>query len=116
MFMKPIVSDMQNIAACGLYCGACRKFLTEKCPGCKQNEKATWCKIRSCCHENKFKTCAECPNNVRECRLFSDWIGKVFAFLFNSDRSACIRYIKEQGERAFAEEMAKRKCQTIKRK
>ena len=38
MYMKTIVSDTQNIAACGLYCGACRKFLAEKCPGCKQNE------------------------------------------------------------------------------
>lgn len=36
--------------------------------------------------------------------------------LFNSDRSACISYIKEQGEQAFAEEMTKRKCQTIRRK
>ena len=102
--MKTIVSDTQNIAACGLYCGACRKFLAEKCPGCKQNEKATWCKIRSCCQENKFNTCAECSHS------------KVFAFLFNSDRPACIRYIKEQGEQAFAEEMTKHKCQTIKRK
>ena len=116
MLMRTIVSDTQNIAACGLYCGACRKFLAEKCPGCKQNEKATWCKIRSCCKGNKFNTCAECSYDVRECKLFSNWIGKVFAFLFNSDRSACIRYIKEQGEQAFAEEMTKRKCQTIKRK
>ena len=90
--MKLIVPDTQNIAACGLYCGACRKFLIGKCPGCKQNEKATWCKIRSCCQENKFNTCA------------------------NSDRAACIRYIKEHGEQAFAKEMTQRKCQTIKRK
>lgn len=43
-------------------------------------------------------------------------IGKVFAFLFRSDRPACIRYIREHGKQAFAEEMTKRKCQTIKRK
>jgi hypothetical protein len=36
--------------------------------------------------------------------------------LFNSDRAACIRYIKEHGEQAFAKEMTQRKCQTIKRK
>ena len=140
MYMKSIAVDTQNIAACGLYCGACRKFLSEKCPGCKQNEKATWCKIRSCCQENKFNTCAkqnekatwckirsccqenkfntcaECSHDVKECKLFSNWIGKVFAFLFNSDRPACIRYIKEQGEQVFVEEMTKRKYQTIKRK
>ena len=94
--MKTIVPDTQSIAACGLYCGACRKFLAGKCPGCKQNEKATWCKIRSCCQENKFNTCAECPHDV--------------------NRAACIRYIKEHGEQAFAKEMTQRKCQTIKRK
>ena len=43
--MRTIVPDNKNIAACGLYCGACRKFLAEKCPGCKPNKKATWCKI-----------------------------------------------------------------------
>ena len=59
---------------------------------------------------------AECSHDVRECKLFSNWISKVFAFLFNSDRSACISYIKEQGEQAFAEEMTKRKCQIIRRK
>lgn len=114
--MEPIVPDTQSIAACGLYCGACRKFLAGKCPGCKCNEKATWCKIRSCCQENKFNTCAECPHDVKKCKVFSNWIGKVFAFLFNSDRAACICYIKEHSEQAFAKEMTQRKCQTIRRK
>ena len=114
--MKSINSDINNIAACGLYCGACRKFLADKCPGCRQNEKATWCKIRSCCMENKFNTCAECHQDVENCKIFSNWIGKIFSFLFNSDRLSCIRFIKERGEGAFAEEMTKRKCQTIRRK
>ena len=114
--MKSIVSDIQSIAACGLYCGACRKYLSGKCSGCKQNEKATWCKIRSCCRMNCFNTCAECPKDVKDCKTFSNWVSRLFAFLFRSDRPACIRYIREQGEQAFAEEMTKRKCQTIKRK
>lgn len=114
--MKPIQSDVRNIAACGLYCGACRKYLAEKCPGCRLNEKASWCKIRACCMKNGFNTCAECSRNVNECQLFSNWIGKIFALLFRSDRAACIRYIKEHGEQAFAEEMTRRKCQTMKRK
>ena len=33
----------------------------------------------------------------------------------NSDRVACIRYIRENGEDAFAEKMAKEKQMTMKR-
>ncbi len=114
--MKNIEANKELIAACGLYCGACRKYLSDKCSGCHANEKAAWCKIRSCVKSQGFHTCAECPKDVSECKIYSNFIGKVFAFLFRSDRPACIRYIKEHGEQAFAEEMTKRKCQTIKRK
>lgn len=108
-------ANKEYIAACGLYCGACRKFISGKCPGCRQNEKAAWCKIRTCAINHDFHTCAECIKDVAGCKTYSNLIGKVFAFLFRSDRPACIRYIKEYGEKAFAEEMTKRKCQTIKR-
>lgn len=114
--MKKIEADKELIAACGLYCGACRKCLSDKCPGCHENDKATWCKIRSCVRIQGFHTCAECPKNVTECKIYSNFIGKIFAFLFRSDRPACISYIREHGEQAFAEEMTRRKCQTIKRK
>lgn len=114
--MKEIEANEELIAACGLYCGACRKYLSEECPGCHDNEKATWCKIRSCVKGNGYHSCAECCKNVTECKIYSNLIGKIFAFIFKSDRPACIRYIKEHGEQAFAEEMTKRKCQTIKRK
>lgn len=114
--MKKIEANKELIAACGLYCGACRKYLSENCPGCHDNEKATWCKIRSCAIGNGYHSCAECRKDVSECKIYSNLIGKIFAFLFKSDRPACIRYIREHGEQAFAEEMTKRKCQTIKRK
>ncbi len=114
--MKNIEANKELIAACGLYCGACRKYLAEKCSDCHENDKATWCKIRSCVRSQGFHTCAECHKDVAECKTYSNFIGKIFAFLFKSDRAACIRYIREHGEQAFAEEMTKRKCQTIKRK
>lgn len=114
--MKDIKSDKDLVAACGLYCGACRKYLVGKCPGCHQNDKASWCKIRKCVRQQGFRTCAGCCKDVTVCKTYSNLIGKVFAFLFNSDRPACIRYIKEHGEEAFAEEMTKRKCQTMRRK
>lgn len=112
--MKDIEANKELIAACGLYCGACRKYLTDKCPGCHNNEKASWCKIRACVKDNGYHSCAECRKDVSECKIYSNLIGKIFAFLFRSDRPACIRYIREHGEQAFAEEMTKRKCQTMK--
>lgn len=115
-YMEHITADKNNIAACGLYCGACRKFLEGKCSGCTNNEKASWCKIRRCCIGNGYHTCAECEREVKECKTYSNFIGKVFALLFNSDRPACISYIKKHGEQAYAEEMATRNCKTIKRK
>ncbi len=114
--MKKIEANKKLIAACGLYCGACRKYLSDKCPGCHENKKATWCKIRSCVKGKNYHSCAECPKEVGACKIYSNLIGKIFAFIFRSDRPACISYIREHGEQAFAEEMTKRKCQTIKRK
>ena len=114
--MKNIESDRRLIAACGLYCGACRKYLAEKCPGCRLNEKAAWCKIRTCILRNGIHSCAECSKDVTDCKTYSNLIGKIFAFVFRSDRPACIRYIRDHGEEAFADEMTKRGCQTMKKK
>lgn len=114
--MKPIISDIQLIAACGLYCGACWKYLQDKCPGCRLNEKASWCGIRKCAQEKGFSSCADCGMEGTDCKTYSNLMAKIFAFIFKSDRPACIRFIKEHGEQAYADEMAKRKCQTIKRK
>ena len=65
--------------------------------------------------EKGFHTCAECDTDVKECRLHNNLIGKFFALVFRSDRPACIRYIRENGELAFAEEMTKRGEQTMKK-
>lgn len=46
------------VSACSLFCGACHKFKKKSCPGCKGNDKATWCKIRPCTRENGYATCA----------------------------------------------------------
>lgn len=114
-FMKNIEVNRQLIAKCGLYCGACRKYISEKCLGCHKNESASWCKIRACVQSQGFNSCAGCNKDVTQCKIYSNLIGRIFAFLFKSDRPACIRYIREYGEQAFAEEMARRKCQTMKK-
>jgi hypothetical protein len=115
--MKEIVADPQLIAYCGLYCGACKKYLSGGCPGCRENVKASWCKIRSCNMEHQFQSCASCTEFLEpnDCKKFNNFIGKIFGLIFRSDRRACILRIRETGPQAFAEEMAAARMQTIRR-
>ncbi len=116
-FMKDIIADKNQIALCGLYCGACKKFLSETCPGCAQNEKAGWCKVRTCCLENNYSSCADCKkfDNIEDCKKLNNFIAKIFGLVFRSDRNACIAMIKEKGYEDFALYMAKNKLQSLKR-
>lgn len=95
-----------EIAACGLFCGTCRKYLKGSCPGCHGNEKATWCEVRTCCRDHGWQSCAECTlMPLGECRKFNNFISKVFQVIFRSDRAGCIERIREVGYENFAAEM-----------
>jgi len=115
--MKPIVSDPQLVAYCGLYCGACRAYLKGRCPGCHQNAKATWCKVRSCCIEHQYASCADCAEfaEASDCRKFNNLISKLFGLIFRSDRAACIRQIRRVGIQAHADDMAANERQSMPR-
>ena len=115
--MKDIVSEPKLVAYCGLYCGACRAYLRDKCPGCHENQKATWCKVRSCCSDNAYTSCADCRDfqNQNECKKFNNIVSKFFALILRSDRSACIKQIRDIGIQGHADNMTKNKRQTIKR-
>lgn len=115
--MKEIVSNPDLVARCGLYCGACRSFLSGRCPGCRENSRATWCKIRTCCAEQNLKTCADCAQfpDPNRCSKFNNWIAKVFSLVFRSDRAACIQQIRSCGIEGHAENMSRTRRQTIKR-
>jgi hypothetical protein len=118
MMETKIKTDISLIAYCGLYCASCRSNLNAKCPGCAKNEKATWCKVRACCMKNSYKCCADCQTypDPMECKMFNNFISKLFAILFRSDRQACILMIKEKGYEGFATFMSENKLQTIQRK
>ena len=114
---KEIIADEKLIAFCGLYCGACPSYLKGKCLGCKDNVKATWCKVRQCCMENNYSSCADCKiMELKDCKKFNNFISKMVGFFLNSNRSACIAKIKEIGYAEYAKDMTCKKCQTIKRK
>ncbi len=115
--MKEVTADPKLIAYCGLYCGACRKYLNEQCPGCANNQKASWCKVRSCNMEHGYSSCAACQlkDSVADCKDYNNFMSKVFGFIFRSDRAACIAMIKEKGPEEYARFMADSGMVTIKR-
>jgi hypothetical protein len=115
--MKEIQSNPDLVAYCGLYCGACRSYLKGRCPGCHENEKAKWCKIRTCCMENEFVTCADCTEfaDPDDCRKFNNLLAKLFGLVFRSDRRACVYEIREVGIDGYAQFMTDHKLQSIKR-
>jgi len=114
---KDIVADKNLVAFCGLYCGACRSYLKGKCPGCNNNIKATWCKIRTCCIDKNIKSCADCKSVVLlDCAKYNNVISKMFGLILNSNRPACIARIKEIGYDGFTLEMTDKKLHSIKRR
>lgn len=117
MQKKPIIADKTLIAFCGLYCGACPRYLNEKCLGCIKNERAGWCQIRICCLKNNYLSCADCKDfaDVNTCKKFNNFFSKLFAFIFRSNRKKCIERIKTAGLDTFAQEMAALKTHSLKR-
>jgi hypothetical protein len=115
--MKDIVSKIELVAYCGLYCGACRSYLKDRCPGCHDNKKASWCKVRICCIEHNYSSCADCKDfsNPSECKNYNNVISKIVGFVLRSDRAACVMQIKQMGIRGHADTMTMQKKQTIKK-
>jgi hypothetical protein len=115
--MESIKVDPKLVAYCGLYCGACGRYQKGKCPGCAENAKAGWCKIRTCCMEHQYASCADCQDYslVTDCKKFDNFMARIFGLIFRSDRPACIVRIREIGTDAYAEEMAAQGLQSIRR-
>lgn len=113
--MKEIVADAGLVAHCGLYCGACGKYLKGRCGGCHENELATWCKVRSCCRQEGYSSCAVCGTyaDPRDCTKFNNFMSKAIGFVLRSDRRACILQVRDLGLLRHAENMALHKRQTI---
>ncbi len=116
--MRTVVEDKNLVAKCGLYCGACPRYLKEKCDGCAANQKASWCSLRTCCMDKEIPSCADCSDfdDVMQCRKYNSLMAKIFGFIFNSDRQACIGRIRETGYDKFVHDMAASSKMTVRRR
>lgn len=115
--MPDIRVSAELVAGCGLYCGACKRYLVGNCKGCRENSSATWCKVRSCCMEKRITTCAECAEvqDPGTCKKFNNFISRLFGFIFQSNRTACISHIKQLGLDGHAKMMAEMRSPSVKR-
>ncbi len=95
------------VAACGLYCGACRKYQKGQCPGCKENTKAGWCKVRICQEHSGGNTCAHCTRpDPAACKDAHNFMSNLMGFIFRTDKNAALAHIKNQGLQSYADTMA----------
>jgi hypothetical protein len=111
------------ISYCGFYCAACPKYLKGDCQGCKGDSpkcavgyKA--CKVRPCCIENGFSSCAECDKHesVKDCKLYNPFMIRFGQFMTQTNRGKGIEMIKEKDEQEFIKFMSERKWVTMKNK
>ena len=74
--------NKESIGCCGAYCGTCQVMEQNMCKGCKlgyQNgerdlSKAK-CKIKICCINNKYITCADC-SRYNKCEIIQNFHNK----------------------------------------
>jgi hypothetical protein len=105
---EPTTDNESFIAYCGLYCKACPSFTSGKCDGCRGDSTKCavlykQCKVRPCCRENGFFTCADCTiyPSVKECKKYNPLLLKIAAWVESSDRSKAIDMIQTKGRAAF---------------
>lgn len=111
-----ITKDENLIAYCGLYCGACPRFLKGKCNGCKENNPS-WCKVKPCNLENNYTSCADCKqfDSVSDCKIFNPLLIRFGELVSRTSRKAGIQLIKDKGRTEFVNLMAENKLVSIKK-
>jgi hypothetical protein len=110
-------TSIKLISYCGLFCGACRKYMQKKCPGCDENKKFCWCEARECCMENNYRSCADCKKyrDISDCKKLNNFFSNAVEFILGVDRITCLKRIKEVGHNAFAREMAEKGLQSVRK-
>jgi len=120
---EQINKDENLIGYCGLYCGACPWLKSGKCDGCRGNSAKSAvvykkCKVKPCCVDNGFFTCADCTiyASTKECKKYNPLLLKVASWAESSDRSKAIEMIKTKGRAGFLAFMRERDWVVVKTK
>ncbi|HEY5591742.1 MAG TPA: DUF3795 domain-containing protein [Paludibacter sp.] len=115
-------SDLKLISYCGFYCGACPKYIKKECLGCKGDSSECAigfraCKVRPCCIENGYSSCAECEkfDSVKECQIYNPILVRFGQFITRTSRRKGIEMIKEKGAESFLIFMMENRKVTMKR-
>lgn len=118
MPVRARASSESLVAYCGLFCGACRAYLQGRCRGCRESEQLEWCRVRTCCIEHGWTSCADCTTcaDPGDCPSFNSFLSKVMGVVLNSDRRACIRELHRMGRRDYAAFMASEGRRTLPRR
>ena len=113
--------ETNMISYCGFYCGACPKYKKGECLGCKgDNPKCavgyTACKVRPCCIENAYRSCADCDKfaTPADCRMYNPLMIRFGQFITRTNRRKGIEMIKAKGEEDFVRYMIDKDWVTIK--
>ena len=101
--MAEIEDKTRLVAYCGLYCGGCGSYKKGRCKACKMDGGFSRCQVRKCCTELNYQSCAECDKYLN-CKTLDNFIAKIFAFIFRSDRKGNLGQIKEMGIEQWARE------------
>ena len=120
---KEINKDENLIGHCGLYCGECPSFKSGKCDGCRGNSAKSavvykQCKVKPCCADNEFFTCADCTiyPSTKDCKKYNPLLLKIASWIESSDRSKAIEMIKAKGRTEFLTFMTDRNWVVFKTK
>ncbi len=111
--MLPVLSQPPadaHIAACGLYCTNCGAFKRKKCKGCQVSPTYfSSCPVRRCCADKDITVCADCgsfssPRDFRECKKVNNFVAKLFALIFRTNRPAALAMLRDRGRDAYLRE------------
>ena len=112
--------NINMISYCGFYCGACPKYTKGQCEGCKGDTPKCAvgyksCKVRPCCIENGFNSCANCNKveSVKDCKIYNPFMIRFGQFITRTNRRLGIEIIKEKGETEFVKYMINKNWVTI---